>query len=144
MSATDHPHPRHSSAPHHAGPLPDASTVVNQALGIVAALDRCSIAEAVDTIVTVADRTGHAPLCVAHEVLHLLNPHHPARPHGTSGGGQPPVVLWPLHQRRHRSPDACERVWAIVLAAAAPTQPPAPPTPPSPDGRVPHIGGQRR
>ena len=43
----------------------------------------------------------------------------------------------PLHQRQHPPHQVPERVWAIVLAAAAPTRPTPIPPPPNPTGRTP-------
>ncbi len=123
---------------------PDGRAVLHHALGAVAGLDGWSVAEAANTLAAVADRTGHAPLCVAREVLHLLDPAH----------HQPgPTVLreavhrrwsWPPHQRHHRSCGASDRVWAVVLAAATSTRPAPTSAPPRWPGRVPNFDRYRR
>jgi hypothetical protein len=120
VSTTDHP-PLHSPVPN-----PHGVDVLHQALGAITVLDRTSIAGAVDELVAVAERTGHAPLCVARAVLHLLDPEN----HPTSHRGVVDAVhkrwAWPLHQHRHPTGTIPERVWAVVLGSAAATRPPVP------------------
>lgn len=109
MSTTDHPDHTNHVAPQCPAPGLDPISVLRDAVAIIATLDHTSTAEA----------TGH--------------PHtgtHPAL--GTVQRCAPP-----LHQRQHPPHQVPERVWAIVLAAAAPTRPTPIPPPPNPTGRTP-------
>ena len=118
MSATDPSHPD-------ASPAPDDGRCrdLRDALVVVAALDHSSVARAADALESLAARTGHAPLCVARQVLHLL---HPTRhPRGAPHLADAVHRRWAPALRRHRYPEVTERVWATVLAHAAPTRPPA-------------------
>lgn len=127
-------------------PVPHGRRVLQQALGALAAIDRTPVTTAVEELVAVAERTGHAPLCVARAVLHLLEP-------ATHPPGHRAVVeavhrrwAWPLHQRRHPTTAVPERVWAQVLASAASTRPPVPDRPDRtvPAQRIPRLRGTAR
>ena len=119
MSTTDHP-------PTSPTPEPDGCNVLFQALGAIAVLDRTSVAAAAAELVTLAERTGHAPLCVAQQVLHLLEPtRHPRGPQAVVEAVHRRWA-WPLHQRRHTTDTTSDRVWTVVLAAAGASRPPVP------------------
>ncbi len=62
--------------------MADARTM-HEALGLVQALERTSTARAGGSLVDVGRATGHAPVCVARELLHLVFPAH--APRGVDG-----------------------------------------------------------
>jgi hypothetical protein len=93
----------------------DARTL-HEARGLVQALEHTSTARAGGSLVDVGRATGHAPVCVARELLHLSLPRH--APRGVDG---------PRRGRRA----------SLALAPA-----PAPPT--RPGGEHPGVGSRAR
>lgn len=135
MSTTDHPKHPNPVAPQCPITVPDPVSVLREAVAIIATLDHTSTAEATDQLLALAQDSGHHPLCVATEIAHLSDPNE--HPHPRTHPGLGAVhQRWtpPLHQREHPPHQVPERVWAIVLAAAAPTRPTTTPPPPTPAG----------
>jgi hypothetical protein len=99
---------------------------LHEALGLVRALEHTTASRAGASLQAVGLSTGHAPLCVARELLHLVFPaSHPLRPaaHPTGSAALTEAVQrrwrWPLHQLRSPDPTAGPRVWVRVGAPGA-------------------------
>jgi hypothetical protein len=99
---------------------------LHEALGLVSALEHTTAARASASLRAVGLSTGHTPLCVARELLHLVFPaSHPLLPaaHATGSATLTEAVQrrwrWPLHQLRCPDPTAGPRVWDRVRTPGA-------------------------
>lgn len=106
---------------------------LQEALGVVRALDHTSSDGAGASLQEVGKCTGHTPVCVARELLHLVFP--ATHPGGavTHPGGEVALTeavrrrwRWPLHELRSHDHQAGTRVWDRVRAPGAAVASPRP------------------